>query len=167
MYYQAELALEWLIARANDPQKMPFGKLISEQGVSLDWIARSRLEIDAARLIVLNAAQRIDSVGAKGALVEIAQAKILTPNMALTIIDRAMQTYGGEGLSQDTPLAKLWSHVRTVRIVDGPDDVHLMQLGKKENQRYVRAQAMIAQQLETTEKLFQKYRTKREVGSKL
>lgn len=116
---------------------------------------------------MLNAAAKIDTVGSKEALVEIAEAKILTPNMALTVIDRAMQTYGGEGLSQDTPLARLWSHVRTVRIVDGPDDVHLMQLGKKENKKYERAQELIAKQIETTEKLFRKYSLKREVGSKL
>ncbi len=163
----AELALEWMLARANDPRKKPFGKLISEQGVILDQIAKSRIEIDAARLIVLNAAEAIDAVGSKEALVEIAQAKILTPNMALTVIDRAMQAYGGEGLSQDTPLASLWAHIRTVRIVDGPDDVHLMQLGKKENKRYKEAQALIDLQMKKTAELFKQYSVKRVTDSKL
>lgn len=156
-----------MVARANDPRKKPFGKLISEQGVTIDLIAKSRIEIDAARLIVLNAAAKIDQVGAKEALGEIAEAKILSPNMALTVIDRAMQLYGGEGLSQDTPLAYLWSLVRTVRIVDGPDDVHLMQLGKKENKKYQQVQAMLQKQIETTEQLFRKYSVKKPVGSKL
>ena len=160
-HQKAELALEWLLSRANDPRKKPFGKFISEQGTSLDWIARSRIEIDAARLIVLNAAAKIDDFGAKDALIEIAQAKVLTPNMALTVIDRAMQTYGGEGLSQDTPLAVLWSHVRTVRIVDGPDAVHLMQLGRKENGRHKAVQELLQRQAEKTEELFQKYSTPR------
>lgn len=130
-------------------------------------MARSRIEVDAARLIVLNAAQKIDTVGAKGALIEIAECKVLTPAAALTIIDRAMQTYGGEGLSQDTPLSRLWSHVRTVRIVDGPDAVHLMQLGKKENQKYKIHQEMIKMQQEKIEALFKQYGTKRITDSKL
>lgn len=163
----AELALEWMLARANDPRKKPFGKLISEQGSILEQIAQSRLEVDAARLIVLNAAAKIDQEGAKAALAEIAEAKILTPNMALTVIDRAVQSYGGEGISQDTPLANLWAHVRTVRIVDGPDAVHLQQLGKKENKRYQIAQERIAMQAAKIENLFQQYGTKRDIGSKL
>lgn len=163
----AELALEWMIARANDPRKKPFGKLISEQGSIIEQIATSRMEIDAARLIVLNAAAKIDQSGAKEALAEIAEAKILTPNMALTVIDRAVQSYGGEGISQDTPLAALWAHVRTVRIVDGPDAVHIQQLGKKENKRYKVAQEMIAMQAAKIEQIFQQYGTKRDIGSKL
>jgi acyl-CoA dehydrogenase len=163
----AELALEWMLARANDPRKKPFGKLISEQGSIIEQIALSRLEVDAARLIVLNAAAKIDQEGAKAALAEIAEAKILTPNMALTVIDRAVQVYGGEGICQDTPLANLWAHVRTVRIVDGPDAVHLQQLGKKENKRYVLAQERIAMQAAKIEELFRQFGTKRDIGSKL
>ena len=163
----AELALEWMLARANDPRKKPFGKLISEQGSIIEQIALSRLEVDAARLIVLNAAAKIDQQGAKAAFAEIAEAKILTPNMALTVIDRAVQTYGGEGICQDTPLASLWAHVRTVRIVDGPDAVHLQQLGKTENRRFKIMQDRIAMQAEKIERIFQQYRTRRETGSKL
>lgn len=133
---QAEKALEWLIARSNDPSKKPFKKALSEHGGILDWIARSRIEIDASRLIVLNAAIKIDELNAKGALKEVAEAKVLVPTMALTVIDRAMQAFGGAGLSQDTPLAYMWANARTLRIVDGPDDVHIQQMGRNENKRH-------------------------------
>ena len=129
----AEKALEWMIARVNDPRKAPFGQPLATHGVILDWIARSRMEIDASRLLVLNAAIKIDSKDAKAALKEIAQAKVLVPNMALTVIDRAVQSYGGAGVCQDTPLANMWAHIRTLRIADGPDEAHLGQMGKREN----------------------------------
>jgi acyl-CoA dehydrogenase len=129
----AERALEWMIARINDEQKKPFGQPLSSHGVIIEWIAKSRLEIDAARLIVLNAAIKIDSGDAKVALKEIAEAKILTPNMALAVIDRAVQAHGAMGVCQDTPLANMWAHLRTLRIADGPDEVHLQQMGKREN----------------------------------
>lgn len=101
-------------------------------------IARSRLEIDAARLVVLNAAITLDTSpagstgGAKHALKEIAHAKVLVPSMALTVIDRAIQAYGAAGVSQDTPLASMYAQGRTMRIVDGPDEVHVLQLGRNE-----------------------------------
>jgi acyl-CoA dehydrogenase len=161
--FQAEEALRWLLTRANAEHKKPFGKLLSEQGVILQWIARSRIEIDAARLIVLNAAAAIDAGDAKSALVEIAQAKILVPNMALEVIDRAVQTFGAQGICQDTPLAQMWAHVRTVRIADGPDEAHLEQLGKRENRRAGEATASLQRQMDATERLFRKYGTK-EVG---
>ena len=101
----------------------------------LERVARSRIEIDAARLAVLNAAITIDTKDAKFALKEIAEAKVLVPTMALTVIDRAIQAYGGAGVSQDTPLANMYAQGRTMRIVDGPDEVHLVQLGKNENKR--------------------------------
>ncbi|OGE47298.1 hypothetical protein PENARI_c051G11456 [Penicillium arizonense] len=129
----AEKALEWLIARVNDDRKKTFGKPLSAHAVLLEWIARSRIEIDAARLIVINAAIKIDQGDAKSALKEIAEAKILVPQSALTVIDRAVQAFGAAGVSQDTPLAYLWALVRTLRIADGPDEVHLQQLGKREN----------------------------------
>lgn len=129
----AEKALEWLIARINDEKKQTFGRPLSSHGVILEWIARSRIEIDAARLIVLNAAIKIDQGDAKSALKEIAQAKVLVPQTALTVIDRAVQAYGAAGVCQDTPLANLWAMVRTLRIADGPDEVHLQQLGRREN----------------------------------
>ncbi|KAF2022102.1 acyl-CoA dehydrogenase NM domain-like protein [Aaosphaeria arxii CBS 175.79] len=156
----AEEALRWLLTRANAPHKQPFGKQLSEQGVILQWMAKSRIEIDAARLIVLNAAAAIDAGNAKTALVEIAQAKILVPNMALDVIDRAVQTHGAEGICQDTPLAYMWAQVRTVRIADGPDEAHLEQLGKKENKKAAEARDLIQRQVEKTDALFKKYGTK-------
>lgn len=111
--------------RVNDERKKPFGKLLREHGVVLEWIAKSRIEIDAARLIVLNAALKMDELGPKKALKEIAEAKVLIPQMALTVIDRAVQAYGGAGVSQDTPLANMWAGIRTLRLADGPDEVHL------------------------------------------
>ncbi|KAI7101648.1 hypothetical protein KC352_g37775, partial [Hortaea werneckii] len=84
---------------------------------------------------VLNAALMIDSKDAKFALKEIAEAKVLVPQVALDVIDRAVQAYGGAGVSQDTPLANMWAHGRTMKIVDGPDEVHLIQLGRNENKR--------------------------------
>ncbi|KAF2158233.1 acyl-CoA dehydrogenase NM domain-like protein [Myriangium duriaei CBS 260.36] len=131
----AEKALEFFLARINDPRKKPFGKLLSEHGVMLERVARSRIEIDAARLGVLNAAITIDTKDAKFALKEIAEAKVLVPTMALTVIDRAIQAFGGAGVSQDTPLANMYAQGRTMRIVDGPDEVHLLQLGRNENKR--------------------------------
>lgn len=129
----AEKALEWLIARVNDERKQTFGQPLSAHGVILEWIAKSRIEVDAARLIVLNAAIKIDQGDAKSALKEIAQAKVLVPQTALTIIDRAVQAYGAAVVCQDTPLAYLWAGIRTLRIADGPDEVHLQQLGRREN----------------------------------
>lgn len=131
----AERALEWMIVRANDEKKKPFGTKLSAHGVILEWIAKSRIEIDSARLTVLNAAVRIDSADAKAALKEIAAAKVLVPQMALTVIDRAVQSYGGMGVCQDTPLANMWAHTRTLRLADGPDEVHLSQMGKRENKQ--------------------------------
>ncbi|CAL5871809.1 uncharacterized protein PFLUO_LOCUS6062 [Penicillium psychrofluorescens] len=129
----AEKAVEWMIVRINDERKKPFGQPLSSHGVILEWIAKSRIEIDAARLIVLNAAIKIDQGDAKSALKEIAQAKVLAPQSALTVIDRAVQSYGAAGVCQDTPLAYLWAGIRTLRIADGPDEVHLQQLGRREN----------------------------------
>lgn len=131
----AEKALDWMLARINDPEKKPFGKQLNEHGVILEWVAKSRLEIDSARLIVLNAAMKIDESNAKGALKEIAEAKVLVPQMALTVIDRAVQSFGAAGVCQDTPLANMWAQIRTLRIADGPDEVHLQQMGKNENKR--------------------------------
>ena len=131
----AEKALEYFLARINDPKKKPFGKMLNEHGVMLERVAMSRIEIDAARLQVLNAAIMIDSKDAKFALKEIAEAKVLVPDMLLKVLDRAMQAYGGAGVSQDTPMANMWAHARTMRIVDGPDEVHALQLGRNENKR--------------------------------
>lgn len=149
-----------MLARANDPRKQPFGKQLSEQGVILDWIATSRIDIDAARFIVLNAAAMIDSDGAKTALTQIAEAKILVPSMALKVIDRAVQTYGGEGICQDTPLAYMWAQARTVRLADGPDEAHVSQLGKRENRRAREVIERLAKQEKKVDELFRKYGAK-------
>lgn len=143
--------------RINDPKKTPFGKQLKEHGVILEWVAKSRIEIDAARLIVLNAAIKIDELGAKGALKEIAEAKVLVPQMALTVIDRAVQSFGAAGVSQDTPLASMWSGIRTLRLADGPDEVHLQQMGRNENKKGAKITALIQKQKQITEELFAKY----------
>ncbi|OKL63746.1 Acyl-CoA dehydrogenase family member 11 [Talaromyces atroroseus] len=129
----AEKAVEWLIARINDERKTTFGKQLSSHGVILEWLARSRIEIDAARLTVLNAAMKIDQNDARSALKEIAEAKVFVPTITLAVIDRAIQAFGAAGISQDTPLSAMWANARTLRIVDGPDEVHLQQLAKREN----------------------------------
>lgn len=153
----AERALEWLLMRANDPSKKPFKKNLSEHGTIIEAIARSRIEIDASRLIVLNAAIKIDELNAKGALKEIAESKILVPTMCLTVLDRAMQAFGGAGLSQDTPLAYMWANARTLRIVDGPDEVHIQQMGRNENKRHVETTKKIKMQQAKTQELFRKH----------
>ncbi len=147
-----------MILRINDPKKTTFGKQLNEHGVILEWVAKSRLEIDAARLVVLNAAIKVDQFGAKGALKEIAEAKVLVPSMALIVIDRAVQAFGGAGVSQDTPLANMWAQIRTLRLADGPDEVHLQQMGRNENKRGPAVTASIRKQQELTNQLFAEYK---------
>lgn len=164
----AEKALDWMLMRINDPQKTPFKKQLKEHGVILEWVAKSRIEIDAARLIVLNAAIKIDNLGAKGALKEIAEAKVLVPQMALTVIDRAVQSFGGAGVCQDTPLANMWANIRTLRLADGPDEVHLQQMGRNENKRGAEVTALIKGQAKATEQLFSHYNLQRaQLGGKI
>lgn len=155
----AEVALEWMIARLNDERKVPFGKPLREHGVLIEWVARSRMEIDASRLVVLNASIKIDAGDAKAALVEIAESKILVPKMALDVIDRAVQAHGAMGVCQDTPLASSWAHIRTLRIADGPDEVHLNQLGRRENRaRAAECIGRIQDQKKRAEELFRQYK---------
>lgn len=146
-----------MLTRVNDENKKPFGKLLSEHGVILEWIAKSRIEIDAARLIVLNAAVKMDEEGPKKALKEIAEAKVLIPQTALTVIDRAVQAYGGAGVSQETPLASMWAGIRTLRLADGPDEVHLQQMGRNENKRGKETAAKMKWQKAKTEELLKRY----------
>lgn len=146
-----------MLLRINDPKKTPFGKQLKEHGVIIEWVAKSRLEIDAARLVVLNAAIMIDEKGAKGALKEIAEAKVLVPAMALTVIDRAVQSFGGAGVCQDTPLANMWANIRTLRLADGPDEVHLQQMGRNENKKGKAVTEKILQQADITKQMFAKY----------
>ncbi|EKD17885.1 uncharacterized protein L3040_004425 [Drepanopeziza brunnea f. sp. 'multigermtubi'] len=154
----AEQALEWMLVRINDPRKTTFGKQLKDHGVILEWVARSRIEIDAARLVVLNAAIKVDVFGAKGALKEIGEAKVLVPSMGLTVIDRAVQSFGAAGVSQDTPLANMWSNIRTLKLADGPDEVHLQQLGRNENKRGKESTELILRQAEITKRMFAEYK---------
>ncbi|KAK3195935.1 hypothetical protein K4F52_000802 [Lecanicillium sp. MT-2017a] len=164
----SEVALDWMLMRVNDERKKPFGKLLREHGVILEWIAKSRLEIDAARMVVLNAAVKMDELGPKKALTEIAEAKILVPQTALTVIDRAVQSFGGAGVCQDTPLANMWAGIRTLRLADGPDEVHLQQMGRNENKRGKQAAEKIKWQANKTQELMQQYNLKKlEPGTRI
>lgn len=130
----AERALELMVERSL--VREPFGKPLADQGVIRDWIARSRIAIDQARLLTLSAAYKMDTEGNKAARREIAMIKVVAPNVALSVIDRAMQTFGGAGVSDDFPLARMWAHARTLRLADGPDEVHLDQLARDEIRQY-------------------------------
>jgi len=153
----AEKALDYFLARINDQRKKPFGKLLSEHGVMLERVARSRIEIDSSRLVVLNAAIAIDNANAKAALKEIAISKVLVPQALLNTIDKAIQAYGGAGVCQDTPLAKMYANGRTMRIVDGPDEVHLLQLGRNEDKRGTAAAQKIEAQKKKSLQLLDKH----------
>jgi alkylation response protein AidB-like acyl-CoA dehydrogenase len=126
----AERALQLMKDRANS--RVAFGKPLVEHGETKFEIARSRLEIDQARLLVLKSAFMIDDVGTKAAAAEIAMIKIAVPNMALRVLDRAIQIHGAKGLSNDTPLAMMYGWARALRFADGPDEVHLASLAKHE-----------------------------------
>ncbi|WWD07608.1 hypothetical protein V865_005709 [Kwoniella europaea PYCC6329] len=131
----ASRALDIILLRVSDPNRKTFGKYLREHGTVLADIAHSRAEIDSARLLVLAAARRIDIGGAKGAMQDIGIAKFTVPSMALKVIDRAMQVHGAEGVSEDTPLAYYYASLRTLRYADGPDEVHIQQIGKNELKR--------------------------------
>ncbi len=126
----AERSLEMMCYRAK--QRVAFGKHLSEQGVIRNWIAESRTEIEQARLLVLKTAWMMDEVGNKAARREIAMIKAIVPRMALSVIDRAIQTHGGAGVCEDFPLAFAWTVARMLRIADGPDEVHFESIAKLE-----------------------------------
>jgi acyl-CoA dehydrogenase len=126
----AERALSLMLARSME--RVTFGKELARQGVVQEWIAHSRIDIDQARLLVLKTAWLIDTEGAKNARKEIAAIKVAVPQMAQKVIDRAIQTYGGAGISQDTPLAGMYAGIRALRIADGPDEVHLRDIARLE-----------------------------------
>ncbi|MFN8183603.1 MAG: acyl-CoA dehydrogenase family protein [Candidatus Nanopelagicales bacterium] len=126
----AERALDLMCDRALEREA--FHRPLAGQGVVREWIARSRLAIDQARLLVLHTAWVIDNQGAKAARQQIAGIKAVVPQMALDVVDRAIQTHGGAGVSQVTPLAEMWAGLRTLRIADGPDEVHLRDVGRLE-----------------------------------
>ena len=127
---QAERALELMIARAKE--RSAFGKRVADQGVVQDWIAQSRWRIDQARLLVLHAAWLIDTEGNRAARREVSAIKVVVPQMALWVMDKAIQVHGGMGVSDDTPLAAMWANMRTLRIADGPDEVHTMVVARRE-----------------------------------
>ena len=126
----AERALEMMCARVKS--RVAFGKPLADQGSIRSQIAESRIEIDQARLLTLRAAYLMDTAGNKAARSEIAQIKVAAPRMALRVLDRAIQAHGGGGVCEDFPLAQWWAHARTLRLVDGPDEVHLEALARLE-----------------------------------
>jgi len=130
----AERALESMIKRTRS--RVAFGSALIEKGVIRDWIARSRIEIDQARLLCLKAAHLMDAGGNKAARNDIAMIKIVAPNVALSVLDRAIQAHGGGGVSQDFFLAHAWAQLRTLRLADGPDEVHMESIAKMEIERY-------------------------------
>jgi acyl-CoA dehydrogenase len=126
----AERALEAMCQRVKS--RVAFGKPLSDQGTIRADIANSRIEIEQARLLTLRAAHLMDTVGNKSARAEISMIKVVAPNVALRVLDRAIQAYGAAGVSQDTFLAAAWAGVRTLRLADGPDEVHIESIAKQE-----------------------------------
>ncbi|MFJ7939745.1 acyl-CoA dehydrogenase family protein [Peribacillus sp. NPDC096622] len=130
----AERALEELCKRIQN--RVAFGKTLARQGVVMEWVADSRIEIEQARLLTLKAAYMMDTVGNKEAKAEIAMIKVVAPNMALNVLDRAIQGFGAAGISDDFPFAAHWANARTLRLADGPDEVHRSQVAKIELRKY-------------------------------
>ena len=130
----AERALQLLCKRVQN--RKAFGKTLAEQGVIQEWIAEARIDIEQARLLTLKAAFMMDTVGNKEAKAEIAMIKVVAPNMALKIIDRAVQAFGAAGVSKDYPLAASWANIRTLRLADGPDEVHKRAIARYEFKKY-------------------------------
>lgn len=130
----AERALELMCRRVS--ARVAFGRPLADQGVIREWIADSRIEIEQARLLTLKAARLMDTVGSKGAAIEISAIKVVAPNVALRVVDRAIQAHGGAGVSDDVPLARMYAGLRTLRLADGPDEVHRRQVARTELARY-------------------------------
>ena len=129
----AERALELMCKRATERET--WGKALADRGVTQERIAKSRIEIEMCRLLVLKAAWMMDEVGNKAARQEIAMIKVAAPNMALAVVDRAIQAFGGAGMCQDTPLAYYWARMRALKFADGPDEVHRRQIARTELRR--------------------------------
>jgi acyl-CoA dehydrogenase len=127
---QAEVALEKMCRRATE--RVAFGRPVADQGVTRERIAQARIMIDSARLMVLNTAWKMDTVGNKSAKKEIAMIKVLAPNVACQVIDWALQVHGGGGVSDDFGLARAYASARTLRFADGPDEVHRNAIAKQE-----------------------------------
>jgi acyl-CoA dehydrogenase len=130
----AERALALMTERVTE--RVAFGKPLAEQGVIREWIADSRIEIEQARLLTLKAAWLMDTVGNKGARTEIAAIKVVAPNVALRVVDRAIQAFGAMGVSPDVPLAAMYAGLRTLRLADGPDEVHRLTVARRELAQY-------------------------------
>jgi acyl-CoA dehydrogenase len=130
----AERALELMCDRA--ARRETFGAPLSERANVRDWIAEARIEIESVRLLILKTAWLMDTVGNRHARTEIAAIKVAAPNMALKIIDRAIQVHGGGGVSDDFPLASMYAHMRTLRLADGPDEVHKQSIARHELRRH-------------------------------
>jgi acyl-CoA dehydrogenase len=130
----AERALELMCKRAQS--RVTFGKPIAENANIQDWIAEARIEIEMIRLLTLKTAYLMDTVGNKEARTEIAAIKVAAPNIAQKIIDRAVQVYGAGGVTDDFPLAAMWAYARTLRLGDGPDEVHKRVIAKQELRKY-------------------------------
>src|ERR1035441_9228608 len=134
----AEPALELMCDRAS--KRVTFGQPVSERANIQDWIAESRIDIEMARLLTLKAAWLMDTVGNKHARMEISAIKIAAPNVALRVVDRAIQVFGGAGVSDDFPLAMMYAHLRTLRLADGPDEIHKRTLARDELRRFKSAE---------------------------
>ena len=130
----AERAFDLMVGRARS--RTAFGSRLADKGVIQDWIAEARWRIEQARLLVLKTAWMLDTVGNREARREISAIKVVAPRTALWVIDKAIQVHGGAGVSSDVPLARMWAHARTLRIADGPDEVHNMVLARREIGRY-------------------------------
>jgi acyl-CoA dehydrogenase len=130
----AERGLELMIRRTRDREA--FGKPLIEQGVIRDWVAESRMRIEQARLLVMKAAWMMDTVGKKEARIEISAIKVVAANTAEWVLDKAIQAHGGAGFTDDFPLAQLWASARSLRVADGPDEVHKMAIARREISRY-------------------------------
>jgi acyl-CoA dehydrogenase len=130
----AERALELMCRRAHD--RTPFGKPLADQGVVQTWVADARMNIDQSRLYTFYTAWLMDTAGNQAARTEISGIKVVVPNMALAVIDNAMQTHGAMGVSQDTPLARMFGWIRALRFADGPDEVHSMSIARRELRRW-------------------------------
>jgi acyl-CoA dehydrogenase len=130
----AERALEYMVRRSLD--RSTFGTLVAQKGLIQDWIAESRIEIDMAREYVYRTAHLMDTVGNKAAATEISGIKVAVPNVSLKVIDRAIQVHGAAGVTQFFPLAEMYAHQRTLRIADGPDEVHKMTIARREIRKY-------------------------------
>jgi len=135
----AERALDLLCRRAL--QRVAFGEMLAARANIQDWIAEARVDIEMARLLTLKTAWMMDTAGARDAAQEVAAIKIVAPRVALEVIDRAIQVHGAAGVSGDFPLAEMWAYIRTVRIADGPDEVHKRTIARRELARWKDAAA--------------------------